>query len=357
MAVIRKRTGNFLEDFRAGRVFRHKRGKTITEGLFNAFTDFTMTTNPLSKNRRYAEAFGFRGLVVPPGLVMNVAFSQTVEDVSENARANLEYIAMRFGAIVYIGDTIEVETTVLGVKPSSKDPDRGIVHVRSTGRNQHGRVVITFERKVQVWKSDLAATVDDAEAAAPAVECELELPAYDPKRDYRSLAHLTSPEGYFEDLTPGDLIEHSRGRTITSEHIALTAQLDNTSQVHCNQFMIDENPSRYIGGQLIVYGGIPFDVCLGLSCPDVGENALGDVVYRSGRHTAPVFAGDTIFAATEIRAKRDFPGRADLGVVDAVLRGHKFARRDDGWEKVEVFVLERELAMKRRSHYAQPPPG
>src|SRR5213594_4466824 len=125
MAVIRKQHGHFLDDFRPGQLFRHKRGKTITEGLFAVFTDFSMTTNPLSKNARYARAYGFRDLVAPPGLVMNVAFSQTVEDVSENARANLEYIGMRFGRAVVVGDTIEVETTVLGVKPSSKDPDRG----------------------------------------------------------------------------------------------------------------------------------------------------------------------------------------------------------------------------------------
>ena len=67
MTVITKRKGNFLEHFRVGHVFRHKVGKTITEGLMNAFTEFDMTTNPLSKNRRYAERYGFRGLVVPPG--------------------------------------------------------------------------------------------------------------------------------------------------------------------------------------------------------------------------------------------------------------------------------------------------
>ena len=171
MAIIRKKTGNFLEDFRVGQVFRHKRGKTITSGLFNTFTEFTMTTNPLAKNARYARAFGFRDLVAPPGLVMNVAFSQTVEDISENARANLEYVGMRFGKAVVVGDTIEVETTVLGVKPSSKDPDRGVVNVRSTGRNQDGAVVITFERKVQVWKGHPAASVDDGEIPSPVIDC------------------------------------------------------------------------------------------------------------------------------------------------------------------------------------------
>jgi len=352
MAIIHKKTGHFLEDFRVGQVFRHKRGKTITAGLFNAFSEFTMTTNPLSKNARYARLYGFPDLVVPPGLVMNVAFSQTVEDVSENARANLEYIGMRFGRIVSIGDTIEVETTVLGVKPSSKDPDRGVVHVRSTGRNQHGAAVITFERKVQVWKGDANASVDDGETAPAPVECTLELPAYDEHRDYRSVAHLSAADGYFEDLPVGDTIEHSRGRTITTEHIALTAQLDNTSQVHCNQFLIDQDPSKYIGGQLIVYGGIPFNVFLGLSSPDVGENSLADVEYKTGRHTGPVFAGDTLFAATEIRGKRDFPGRADLGIVDTVLRGYKPVKKPAGWERTEVFVLERAIALKRRTHYA-----
>jgi 2-methylfumaryl-CoA hydratase len=352
MAVIQKKKGNFLEDFRVGQVFRHKVGKTVTEGLFNAFTEYDMTTNPLSKNRRYAERYGFRGLVAPPGLVMNVVFSQSVEDISENARANLEYINMRFGVPVYIGDTIEVTSTVLGIKPSTRDPDRGVVHVQTTGRNQHDEVVLTYERKVQVWKGTLDAPVQEATApSVPAVACELRVPAYDAGRGYRELAHLTSADTYFEDFNAGDVIEHSRGRVITTEHVALTAMLDNTSQVHCNQFLIDQNPEKFIGGQLIVYGGIPFNLCLGLSCPDVSDNALGDVVYTSGRHTAPVFAGDTVFAATEIRAKRDWPERADLGIVCTVLRGHKFVRKDGTAEKVEIFYLERELAAKRRSHY------
>ncbi len=352
MATIKKPKGNFLEDFHAGQVFRHKVGKTVTEGLFNAFSAYDMTTNPLHKNRRYAERYGFRGLVVPPGLVMNIVFSQSVEDISENARANLEYINMRFGVPVHIGDTIEVASIILGIKPSSREPDRGVVHVQTTGRNQRDEVVLTYERKVQVWKRDVTAPVREASLAeAPAVACELSLPAYDSSRRYGELAHLTSPDTYFEDFTPGDLIEHSRGRVVTAEHVALTAMLDNTSQVHCNQHMIDQQPERFLGGQLIVYGGIPFNLCLGLSCPDVADNALADLLYPSGRHTAPLFAGDTVFAATEIRAKRDYPGRADLGVVATTLHGHKFIRKDTTTEAVEIFNLQREIVVKRKSHY------
>jgi hypothetical protein len=58
---------------------------------------------------------------------------------------------------------------------------------------------------------------------------------------------------------------------------------------------------------------------------------------------------------------RDYPGRSDLGIVEAKLLGHKFARDDRspasadapaGWKKVPIFELERRIAVKRRSHYA-----
>jgi 2-methylfumaryl-CoA hydratase len=352
MAIIRKKTGNFLEDFKIGGVLRHKVGKTVTEGLVNAFTEFSMTTNPLHKNRRYARLYGYRDMLLPPGLVMAVVFSQSVEDISENARANLEYVDMRFGVPVYAGDTLESTSVVLGVTPSSKDKSLGVVHVQTTGRNQHDEVVLTYERKVQVWKDNVDAEVVKAAADAAPVASALVLPAYDPATPYRSLSHLSNADTYFEDFTVGDRIEHSRGRTMTSEHIALTAMLDNTSQVHCNQHMIDQNPDRFVGGQLIIFGGIPFQLCLGLSCPDVADNSLGDLVYKTGRHSAPLFAGDTVFASTEIVATRDYPGRPDVGVLDTILRGHKFVAKDGGAEKVEIFYLERSLVVKRRSHYA-----
>jgi 2-methylfumaryl-CoA hydratase len=352
MTTIRKQHGHYLEDFRPGQLLRHKGGKTVTEGLFALFTDFAMTANPLAKNARYARAYGFEGLVVPPGLVMGIVFSQSVEDVSENARANLEYIDMRFGVPVYIGDTLEAESLVLGVKASTRDPDKGVVHVQTTGRNQGDAVVLTYQRKVQVWKKDAAAAVAAGEVPPRDVPVSLALPAYDPTRDYRALAHLSSPDTYLEDFRPGDVFEHTRARVVTSDHIMLTGILDNTSQVHCNQWMIDQQPDRYLGGQLIVWGGIPFNLCLGISSADVGDNALADVRYVTGRHTAPIFAGDTVFASTEIRAAREFPGRPDLGILATILHGHKFVRKGEQIERVEIFYLEREQAVKRRSHYA-----
>ena len=242
------------------------------------------------------------------------------------------------------------------------------MHVQSTARKNIGEageaIVATWQRKVQVYKGDDDAVVEGFSIDADTVDCDLWLPAYpSAAKDQKKLAemaHLSSADSYFEDLEPGSRIEHSRGRTVTDEHIHMTAILDNTSQVHCNQYMIDLNPMQYVGGELIVFGGIPFTLCLGLSCPDVGDNALGDLIYTTGRHTAPLQAGDTVFAATEILDRQDHPDRDDLGVVHTRLFGYKFVRDEgaqhddapEGWKKVQIFELDRQLVMKRRSHYA-----
>ena len=226
------------------------------------------------------------------------------------------------------------------------------MHVQTTGRNQHGEIVLTLQRKVQIWKDNTDTRIEEAALAEiPDIPCDLVVPEYDKSRRYENLAHLANADTYFEDFQPGDTLEHSRGRTVTTAHMEWTALLDNTSQVYSNQYLIDQNPERYIGGQLIVYGGIPFNLCLGLSCPDVGDNAVGDVRYVTGRHTGPVFVSDTVFASTEITGSRECPGRPDLGIVETILRGHKFVQHDGEWDKTEIFYLERKLAVKRRSHY------
>lgn len=50
------------------------------------------------------------------------------------------------------GDTLQVETEVLEIVPSRSKPDRGMVTVRCTTRNQHGETVQTFTPKLVVFR-------------------------------------------------------------------------------------------------------------------------------------------------------------------------------------------------------------
>ena len=97
--IIRKKTGHFLEDFKPGQLFRHKGGKTITEGLFTTFTEFAMTTNPLSKNARYARAHGFEGqrvICFPARDVVVVRLGKMGPDDAPALNAHLAAIARCF---------------------------------------------------------------------------------------------------------------------------------------------------------------------------------------------------------------------------------------------------------------------
>src|SRR5205823_2182726 len=82
---------------------------------------------------------------VHPLLVMNVVFGMTVEDLSEQAIAHLGYWNMTFPRWVYPGDTLISRSEVLDKRESGSKPDRGIVHVRTTGTNQRGEEVCMAE--------------------------------------------------------------------------------------------------------------------------------------------------------------------------------------------------------------------
>lgn len=61
---------------------------------------------------------------------------------------------VRWHAPVRPGDTLTVETTVLGTRPSESDPSAGIVHERITARKQDGTEVLTLENHELVERRD-----------------------------------------------------------------------------------------------------------------------------------------------------------------------------------------------------------
>ena len=146
------RTGRYFEDFTVNDTYRHHWGRTLTEGESVMFTTWTMNANPLYFNRAYAQSLGHPGCPVNPLLVMNVVFGMTVEDLSEQALAHLGYWNMTFHRPVYPGQTLLAQSTVLDKRPSDSKDDRGIVHVKTTGVDEDGEVVLTYERKILVKK-------------------------------------------------------------------------------------------------------------------------------------------------------------------------------------------------------------
>lgn len=144
--------GRYYEDFTVGDVYRHHWGRTLTDGECQLFATWTMNAVPLYFNKVHAAALGHPAPPAHPLFVMNTVFGLSVEDLSEQALAHLGYWGMRFPRFVYPGDTLLAASEVLDKRESGSKPDRGIVHVRTTGKNQRGEDVLVYERKILVKK-------------------------------------------------------------------------------------------------------------------------------------------------------------------------------------------------------------
>lgn len=144
--------GRFLEDFAVGDVYEHAHGRTISEGDNTWFSLLTNNPHDLHSNADYASRTEFGKPLVVSTLTLAIVTGLSVPDVSQNAVANLGWDDVRLVAPVFAGDTLYARSEVLEVRPSVSRPGQGVVRVRTTGRNQRGETVITYERTVLVYE-------------------------------------------------------------------------------------------------------------------------------------------------------------------------------------------------------------
>ena len=146
--------GGYLEDFRAGELFKHWPGKTITEMDNHLFSLLTMNHNPLHIDDHHMASHQHGKVLVNGALVLSLVVGMSVRDTSGKAIANLEYERITHNGPVFQGDTIYAESEVLEVRDSRSRPDRGIVYIESRGFNQREEKILTLRRRFLVPKRE-----------------------------------------------------------------------------------------------------------------------------------------------------------------------------------------------------------
>jgi 2-methylfumaryl-CoA hydratase len=125
------------------------------------------------------------------------------------------------------------------------------------------------------------------------------------------LAGAAGSERRWEDFGRGERIDHVDGTTVEeAEHALATRLFQNPARVHFDRWA--EHGGRF--GRRIVYGGHVIAIARALSYNGLA-NAFRVAAVNGGRHVAPVFAGDTVYAWTEVLARAELPGRADAGAL------------------------------------------
>lgn len=148
----RESFGRFFEDFQVGDVYEHRPGRTISQTDNIWFTLLTMNTHPLHFDEEYAKHSEFGRCIVASPFTVALMVGMSVTDVSQKAIANLGWTDIELTHPVTPGDTLYAESEVLNKRESKSRTDAGIVSVRTTGKNQDGVVVCTFQRTILVQR-------------------------------------------------------------------------------------------------------------------------------------------------------------------------------------------------------------
>lgn len=291
---IKSNAGNFLEDFSVGMQIAHATPLTVSSGDVPLYRALTGSRQAVFSSEPFAIAVGLPDLPVDPLVAFHIVFGKTVPDISLNAVANLGYAEGKFLKPVFPGDTLRAVSDVIGIKQNSSGKT-GVVYVRTTGLNQHGEEVLSYVRWVMVNKRNVEASAP--ETVIPHLAEAVDPTALNLKRDYTNWDFdLSGSRWCFEDYQIGEKINHVDGMTVEeAEHQIATRLYQNTAKVHFDAH--GQQASRF--GKRLIYGGVVISIARALSFNGLA-NAAEVIAINGGSHTAPLFAGDTVFAWSEV---------------------------------------------------------
>jgi itaconyl-CoA hydratase len=147
---------------------------------------------------------------------------------------------------------------------------------------------------------------------------------------------------FYEDLEVGDRFTSRLGRTITeTDNTWFTALTMNTNQVHFNRAFAER--TRF--GQPLVVSTLTLAIVVGLSVPDTSENAVANLSWNDIQLPNPVYAGDTLWAESEVLARRRSRTNHDVGIVSIRTRGVN-QRREVVIEFLRTFMVPTRAAAR-----------
>jgi len=145
---------------------------------------------------------------------------------------------------------------------------------------------------------------------------------------------------YFEDFVVGDVYEHRPGKTVTEYDNHLFTLL--TLNTHPLHFDAEYAKGSEFGRNLVV-STYTLALLIGMSVTDCSQKTIANLGMDEVKFTAPVFAGDTLYAESEVLAKRESASRPGQGIVTIRTLG-----KNQRGETVCTFV--RNMLIPGRGH-------
>jgi len=145
---------NYFENFEVGAVYKHARGKTVTEN--EAVTICHMVMRHFNDERMKNAKFGNGRALVYGGVTMSMVIGLAYQDTGEQVIKELELDNISMKHPVSHGDTLTAYTEVLAKSADSDDQSNaGRVSFRHYGVNQDNKVVFQGDRVALIRKAQI----------------------------------------------------------------------------------------------------------------------------------------------------------------------------------------------------------
>lgn len=124
----------------------------------------------------------------------------------------------------------------------------------------------------------------------------------------------------YHDFRVGDIYEHRPGRTVTeADNIWMSLLCMNNHPLHID----NEFASSTEFGRPLVSSLVTFSIVSGMSLASTSARGIANLGWEQITLSAPVFAGDTLYAESEVLEKRLSKSRVGQGIVTVKTRGLK----------------------------------
>lgn len=139
--------GLWFDELYIGQTFAHPIRRTITETDNVLFTAMTHNPAQLHLDDEYMKGTQFGQRIVNSAFTLGLMVGISVGDTTlGTAVANLGWDEVRFPIPLFHGDTIHVETEVIGLRDSKSRPDQGVVTFLHRAFNQHDQLAASCKR-------------------------------------------------------------------------------------------------------------------------------------------------------------------------------------------------------------------
>jgi len=143
---------------------------------------------------------------------------------------------------------------------------------------------------------------------------------------------------FYEDFIIGDVYKHPLGRTISqADNTWFTLVTMNTHPIHFDEVYA----SKTEFGRCIVCSPLTLALLVGMSVGDVSQRAIANLGWTDIKLTHPVYAGDTLYAESEVLSARVSKSRRDAGIIQVRTIGRN-------QEDTIVCTFERTILVPRR---------